>query len=55
MIEVDGGQTSENAALAVDAGADVIVAGSAVFGSDDYAAAIARIRESALRAKACAR
>ena len=54
-IEVDGGQDRENAALAVDAGADAIVAGSAIFGSDDYAAAIARIRESTLRAKACAR
>jgi ribulose-phosphate 3-epimerase len=54
-IEVDGGQDSENAALAVDAGADVIVAGTAIFGSDDYAAAIARIRESTVRAKACAR
>ena len=46
-IEVDGGQNGENAALAVEAGADAIVAGSAIFGSDDYAAAIARIRESA--------
>ena len=52
-IEVDGGQDGENAALAVDAGADAIVAGSAIFGSDDYAAAIARIRDSAIRAKAC--
>src|SRR5262249_23293141 len=42
-IEVDGGQDSENAAQAVAAGADAIVAGSAIFGSDDYAAAIARI------------
>jgi ribulose-phosphate 3-epimerase len=54
-IEADGGQDSENAALAVDPGADVIVAGTAIFGSDDYAAAIARIRESTVRAKACAR
>jgi ribulose-phosphate 3-epimerase len=46
-IEVDGGQNAENAGLAVEAGADAIVAGSAIFGSDDYAAAIARIRESA--------
>ena len=45
-IEVDGGQNGENAALAVEAGADAIVAGSAIFGSDDYAAAIARIRNS---------
>jgi ribulose-phosphate 3-epimerase len=43
-IEVDGGQNGENAALANEAGADVIVAGSAIFGSSDYAGAIARIR-----------
>jgi ribulose-phosphate 3-epimerase len=47
-IEVDGGQNGENAALAIDAGANAIVAGSAIFGSDDYAAAIARIRNSKL-------
>ncbi len=45
-IEVDGGQSGENAALAVEAGADAIAAGSAIFGSSDYAAAIARIRSS---------
>src|SRR5438067_5181525 len=43
-IEVDGGQNAENAGLAIAAGADAIVAGSAIFGSADYAAAIARIR-----------
>ena len=43
-IEVDGGQNGDNAALAVEAGADAIVAGSAIFGSSDYAAAISRIR-----------
>lgn len=43
-IEVDGGQNGENAWQAVDAGADALVAGSAVFGSRDYAAAIARLR-----------
>lgn len=43
-IEVDGGQNSENARRSVEAGANAIVAGSAVFGSDDYAAAIAAIR-----------
>jgi ribulose-phosphate 3-epimerase len=48
-IEVDGGQNSENAAQVVAAGADAIVAGSAIFRSGDYAAAIARIRESASR------
>ncbi|MPY74903.1 MAG: ribulose-phosphate 3-epimerase [Alphaproteobacteria bacterium] len=46
-IEVDGGQNAENAGLAVEAGADAIVAGSAIFGSDDYAASIARIRDNA--------
>ena len=51
-IEVDGGQNSDNTALAVEAGADAIVAGSAIFHSDDYASAIARIRNSALQAKA---
>jgi ribulose-phosphate 3-epimerase len=44
VIEVDGGQTCENAGQAVAAGADAIVAGSAIFGSSDYAAAIAAIR-----------
>jgi len=48
-IEVDGGQDSENAAQVVAAGADAIVAGSAIFNSGDYAAAIARIRKSASR------
>jgi pentose-5-phosphate-3-epimerase len=38
----------EAAALAVDAGANAIVAGSAIFGLDDYAAAITRIRNSKL-------
>lgn len=46
-IEVDGGQDAENAGLAVEAGADAIVAGTAIFGSGDYAASIARIRDSA--------
>lgn len=36
-IEVDGGISSANAAAVIDAGADVLVAGSAIFGSDDPA------------------
>jgi ribulose-phosphate 3-epimerase len=44
---LDPGQNGENAALAIEAGADAIVAGSAIFGSSDYAGAIARIRSSA--------
>ncbi len=46
-IEVDGGITAETAPLVAGAGADVLVAGSAVFGKADRAEAIARIRDSA--------
>jgi ribulose-phosphate 3-epimerase len=45
VIEVDGGQNSENAGAAVAAGATAIVAGSAIFGQSDYAKAIAAIRQ----------
>ncbi|HEY6983234.1 ribulose-phosphate 3-epimerase [Reyranella sp.] len=44
VIEVDGGQNCEHAGEAVAAGANAIVAGSAIFGARDYAAAIAAIR-----------
>jgi ribulose-phosphate 3-epimerase len=53
-IEVDGGQNSEHAASAIESGADAIVAGSAIFGTRDYEAAIARIRKAALQAMAVA-
>jgi ribulose-phosphate 3-epimerase len=43
-IEVDGGVKPENAATVINAGADILVAGSAVFGRKDYAAAINGIR-----------
>jgi ribulose-phosphate 3-epimerase len=43
-IEVDGGVKPENAAAVIQAGADILVAGSAVFGKKDYAAAIRGIR-----------
>ncbi len=43
-IEVDGGIKPHNAAAARAAGADVLVAGSAVFGADDYRAAIRSLR-----------
>ena len=43
-IEVDGGVKTDNAAEVAAAGADILVAGSAVFGSKDYAAAIRGIR-----------
>ena len=47
-IEIDGGQNGANAWQAVAAGADAIVAGSAVFGSCDYTRAIAALRADAM-------
>src|SRR5437764_2775998 len=47
IIEVDGGLSGENAWQVIEAGATAIVAGSAVFGAPDYAAAIRAIRHSA--------
>jgi len=43
-IEVDGGVKPSNAAEIIKAGADILVAGSAVFGTKDYSAAIRGIR-----------
>jgi ribulose-phosphate 3-epimerase len=45
-LEVDGGVTADNAGTICAAGANVLVAGSAVFKTKDYAANIAAIRES---------
>jgi ribulose-phosphate 3-epimerase len=47
VIEVDGGLSGANAWQVLEAGANAIVAGSAVFGAADYAGAIAAIRHSA--------
>ncbi|HZT87429.1 MAG TPA: ribulose-phosphate 3-epimerase [Stellaceae bacterium] len=47
IIEVDGGIGGEDAWQVIEAGANAIVAGSAVFHAADYAAAIAAIRNSA--------
>ena len=44
MVQVDGGINAKNAADAVAAGADVLVAGSAVFNAPDKAAAIRELR-----------
>ncbi len=44
LIEVDGGINAETAPLVVEKGAQVLVAGSAVFESEDYAKAIASLR-----------
>ncbi|MES7891939.1 ribulose-phosphate 3-epimerase, partial [Cutibacterium acnes] len=43
-IEVDGGVNVETAKLCVEAGANVLVAGSAVYNQKDRGAAIAAIR-----------
>lgn len=43
-LEIDGGITTETAPEAISAGANVLVAGNAVFRTHDYAAAIAGIR-----------
>ncbi|MDO3409383.1 ribulose-phosphate 3-epimerase [Saccharibacillus sp. CPCC 101409] len=48
-IEVDGGITADTAPRVVEAGADVLVAGSAVYGASDRAEAIRVIRASADR------
>ncbi|KAJ4750844.1 Ribulose-phosphate 3-epimerase [Rhynchospora pubera] len=45
-IEVDGGVGPKNAYKVIEAGANAIVAGSAVFGAPDYAAAIKGIKTS---------
>ena len=44
LIEIDGGVTPQNAAEVRTAGAEALVAGSAVFGAKDYAEAIRGIR-----------
>jgi len=50
-LEVDGGVKVENIAAAARAGADTFVAGSAIFGSTDYAATIASMRAELSRAR----
>ncbi len=45
IIEVDGGLNSENAKLAIEAGATAIVAGSAIFTAPNYAVAINALRQ----------
>lgn len=44
LLEVDGGVDRETGRLCVQAGADVLVAGSAVYGAADIPAAIAALR-----------
>ena len=44
-LEVDGGITTDNIGQVAKAGADTFVAGSAIFGSDNYAATIEAMRQ----------
>ncbi len=44
-IEIDGGIKTDNIEAAVKAGANVIVSGSGIFGTKDYAATIAELRK----------
>ncbi len=50
-LEVDGGVKVENIRAIAAAGADTFVAGSAIFGSEDYAATIAAMRSEIAQAR----
>jgi ribulose-phosphate 3-epimerase len=50
FLEVDGGISADTIEQAAEAGADVFVAGSAVYGADDPAKAIAALRARAASA-----
>ena len=52
-LEIDGGIKVDNIAQAAAAGADTFVAGSAIFGAEDYAATIAAMRKELAKATAC--
>jgi ribulose-phosphate 3-epimerase len=45
-LEIDGGVTVDNIGGLADAGVDTFVSGSAIFGTEDYAETIAKMRES---------
>jgi ribulose-phosphate 3-epimerase len=51
-VQVDGGVDADTIGACADAGADVFVAGSAVYGADDAAAAVRQLREVAAKATA---
>lgn len=48
-IEIDGGIDLSNIQQVVEAGAEIIVAGSAIFGSDDPGAAVRELREATVQ------
>jgi ribulose-phosphate 3-epimerase len=51
MLEVDGGVKVDNIAAIAKAGADTFVAGSAIFGTPDYATTIAKMRAEVAKAE----
>ena len=51
-VQVDGGVDEDTIGRCADAGADVFVAGSAVYGAEDAAAAVGRLRSAAEKATA---
>jgi ribulose-phosphate 3-epimerase len=50
LLEIDGGVKVDNIGAIAAAGADTFVAGSAIFGTGDYRATIARMREEIAKA-----
>ena len=46
LIEVDGGINPETAAECIKAGADILVAGTAIFSTDDYETNIKALRQN---------
>jgi ribulose-phosphate 3-epimerase len=50
-LEIDGGVKTDNIGDIAAAGADTFVAGSAIFGSDNYAATIAEMKAEIASAK----
>jgi ribulose-phosphate 3-epimerase len=50
-LEVDGGVKVDNAAQILEAGADILVAGSAIFTSQDYRSTITALRDSVQRTR----
>ncbi len=49
VLEVDGGVKVDNAGRIIEAGADILVAGSAIFTTQDYRATITAMRQAAQR------
>jgi ribulose-phosphate 3-epimerase len=54
-LQVDGGVSAETIERAAEAGADVFVAGSAVFGASDPCRAVEHLRDQATTARSAAR